>query len=130
MVQNKEELSVIDFVMVSSNILPYVSRFLIDEQKCYSLMNYSRQNRKSSDHNSLIGCLSIRPQKNKTREESDFQLQESRVNEKFKKLCSDTSVFTDCFNGDQNFQKEAKIWLRALKKLTYRCFKRVSLNGP
>ena len=56
----KTENSVIDFVIVCENVLPYVHEFLIDEQKLFALSSYFRKKTTLySDHNSLITKLNL-----------------------------------------------------------------------
>ena len=60
----KKEESIIDFALVCDKIMPYVSKMIIDEEKIYSLSNYSRNDRIIySDHNSLIVKINLRAEK-------------------------------------------------------------------
>ena len=96
MANGKRESSVIDFVIVCDKVLPFVDRFMIDENKVYALSNYSRKNRvQHSDHNSLITNLNMRYDLKKPERRIIYNFRDLTSMMKFKKKTSNKGLFTN-----------------------------------
>ena len=63
--ETRSEKSVIDFVIVCDKVMPFMTKFIIDENKAHAFACYSKKKINYSDHNSLIGFIQLKPQKTK-----------------------------------------------------------------
>ena len=63
---NKTEQAILDFVLVSDNILPYFNKMIIDEERKYALTSYLNGKVKTSDHFTEIVDFNKYP-RNKTK---------------------------------------------------------------
>ena len=99
-VNGRVENSILDFVIVCDKLIPFVSQFIIDEQKMYALANYSSKcNQKYSDHNSIITkfSLTFHGLKPERRHIYNFKNEEGFL--KFKSLTAANGRFSNIFNN-------------------------------
>ena len=98
------EESVLDFFIVCSSVLPFVTRMVIDENKQHILTNYraGKKNGKAvdSDHYTEYLDLNIEITKEKTERLEIFNFKDKISQEVFKKNTSKTDQFTKCFEGE------------------------------
>ena len=126
---DKNEESVIDFAIVCDKIYPFVTKLLVDEQKVYSLTNYSSKgNFVYSDHNSLIMNVNLEFMKQKTDRRIIFNYKNIKSFEQFKKVTSKTNKFSNCFLTNEPFSKQEKIWSRLFNGAIHKCFERVRVK--
>ena len=86
-VNNRLEQSIIDFVVICDKLLPFTKKLLIDENKSYSLTNYSRRKKIThSDHNSLILEIDLKIKPVKIDRKIIFNYRDEGSFLKFKKL--------------------------------------------
>ena len=106
----KEEKSVLDFFIVCTRVLPYVTKMVIDEKRKYILTNYkpARKGEKAinSDHFTeyLDIDLKIKPTKPVRKEIFNFQCRESQ--DTFKNITSNTDDLSKCFEGKEPLLKQ------------------------
>ena len=64
-VNDTEEKSIIDFILVCDKVIPYVTKMLIDEEKKYAVMNFSSKNKPPtySDYNTIIVDINLKIKK-------------------------------------------------------------------
>ena len=69
---NREEISIIDFVIISDELIQYLESFTVDESKDYALTKLTKSKNgtqiKESDHNTLISKFNIKWKKSPKRE--------------------------------------------------------------
>ena len=131
---DKKEDSVIDFALACDKLLPFVTKMVIDEQKMFSLSNFSSKNRiVHSDHNSLILDMKLRTQKEINEDKIIFNYKNQSLFDKFKEITSNSSKFSDCFSGDLPFEQQIASWTKVLRRSIYKCFQKIKirkLKGP
>ena len=127
--KGKIENSVIDFVIVCDTILPFVSEFLVDEDKVYALTNYSNKKKAiHSDHNSLITTLKLKIEKKKEDRVTVFNYKDEESWRKFKLQTSVKGKFTKIFSSSIPFEKKVRKWEKMLKRSIHSCFNRIRLT--
>ena len=125
----KTEKSVIDFVIISDKLLPFVDKFLIDEKKLYALSNYSKRDKVlHSDHNSLITSLNLYYDFQKPEKRTIFNFRDEIAMTKFKRKTSHDGIFTNIFRTKAPFKNKITKWVRTLKRTIFGCFKKVRLS--
>ena len=128
-VNDKVENSVIDFVIVCDKVLPYVTKFNIDEEKKYALSNYSSKGQlKYSDHNSIITELNIQYDILKPERRLIFNFKDQDGLNKFKHLTSIKGRFSNFFDNNMTFKKQLKLWQKKLNFTVKSCFNKVRLR--
>ena len=104
-VNQKIERSIIDFVIVCDKVLPFVTKFVIDEKKIYSLANYSsKQKITYSDHNSLITDIDFKFENMKPERRLIFNLKNAEGYIKFKEITSKKKSFSNIFSNGLSFK--------------------------
>ena len=81
-------------------ILPYVTKLYIDEQKMYSLSKFSTKKIVHSDHNSLIGYVNLKIQRNVPERRTIFDFKNEEGMAKFRQMTTYTQAFTGSFKKD------------------------------
>ena len=111
MKENKMEESILDFFIVCSSVLPYVSQMVIDDQRKHILTNYckvkSAGKATDSDHYTQYLDLELEFLKEKPIRQEMFNFMDEKAQNQFKNLTSKTSEFTDCFKGEAPLLKKS-----------------------
>ena len=98
MKQGKLEGSSLDFFVVCSRIIPFVTKMVIDQDRKYILTNYTQVrkggNAIDSDHFTQYMDVQLKYKNEKPVREHFFNLKNSESQELFKKLTSNTNQFT------------------------------------
>ena len=127
----QKEQSVLDFFVVCSSVLPYVSRMVIDEHKKHILTNYkqSKYGGKATDSDHFTEYMDINleiiPDKPKRRE--IFNFKNKRCQETFKNITTKTTDFSRCFENDLPFKKQIERWRKTLKSYCHSAFKKIRI---
>ena len=112
------EKSILDFFVVCSRLLPYVSQMVIDEKKEHVLTNYKgvKKGRKAidSDHFTQYMDLDLEVKKEIPERREVFNFEDSESQEKFKISTSGTKAFTNCFSGDLPLIQKVENWKKVL----------------
>ena len=126
---NKEE-SVIDFVLSCNMVFPFVKNMLIDEEKIFSLANYSKKQQSlvHSDHNSIIVNLNLKEQKVQIERKTIFNFRNSEGLNKFKMKTTNTNKFSKCFSKQTTFKKQCKEWSKLVTTTVFQCFAKIRIN--
>ena len=97
----KVEESVIDFVVVCSRMLPYVTEMCIDNDNKYITTNYTQTKVKAinSDHNTIFVKMNLKSIPFKEPKREIFNLKNVQCQEKFKIETEETYVLSSCFQG-------------------------------
>ena len=131
--EGKEEKSILDFFVVCTRVLPYVTKMVIDEKKEYVLTNYKPAKKgekaKDSDHFTQFMDLSLKltPLKPIRKEIFNFQNEESLST--FKSITSDTNKFSKCFEDDQPLAQQIDNWRKSLKLHCNIAFKKIRIKN-
>ena len=97
--ENWFEKSIIDVIIVCDKVMPYITKFIVDEQKLYALSNYSKKKISYSDHNSLIGYIELKIQKVKTERRTIFNYRNAESKEIFKNLTNKNNALKISFDS-------------------------------
>ena len=126
------EESVLDFFIVCSSVLPFVSRMIIDENRHYPLTNYKAAKKDGraidSDHFTEYLDLDIEITKEKPDRQEIFNFKDKKSQELFKKITSETKQFTDCFNGEESLIKKIENWRKLLISYCSTAFKKIRIR--
>ena len=128
----KEEQSILDFFIVCTRVLPYVTKMVIDEKREYILTNYKPAKKgekaKDSDHFTeyMDIDLKLKPTKPVRKEIFNFQCRESQ--QTFKNLTSNTNDFSKCFEENEPLLKQIDNWRDVLKSKCQMAFKKIRIR--
>ena len=127
------EESILDFFVVCSLVLPYVSHMVIDERKEHVLTNFSaaKMHGKAIDTDHFTEYLDldleIKRQRRSREEILNFKNPESQI--VFKKLTSETQQFTSCFKKKgQSIALSTEIWKKNIKSVCKKSFKKIRIR--
>ena len=124
--------SVLDFFVVCSRVLPFVTRMVIDTDRKYILTNYKPSKRGGdavdTDHYTqyMDVNLEISHEKNERIEIFNFKDGEGQIN--FKNLTTKTDEFTKCFMNEKPFKEQMKEWEQLLNKFCSKSFKKIRIR--
>ena len=126
------ELSVLDFFVVCSRVLPFIRKMVIDEAKEYVLTNYRNVKNGGvaidSDHVTQFLDLDLKfvSEKPQRVEIYDFKNKESQM--KFRKLTSETDDFSKCFMNETPLWSQIKMWRRVLETYCKKSFRKIRIR--
>ena len=132
LINGKHEKSVIDFVVVCTNVLPYITEMVIDEGKKYITTNYtqSKGNVKAinSDHNTLFVDMTLKtiPMKEHKREIYNLKNLEGQI--KFRRLTEDTQEFSSCLQGSDKLSVRIERWKQSLDSYIKKSFRKIKVR--
>ena len=126
------EESILDFFVVCSLVLPFVTQMVIDSSRQHILTNCKKGNDTGkavdSDHFSEYMDLNLEVVKDKPERLELFNFKEKESQEKFRVLTSETSKFTECFSGKIPLEKEIDNWRKVLKSFCHQSFKKIRIK--
>ena len=128
-----EEKSVLDFFIVCSRVLPYVTKMVIDVDKKHILTNYknAKDGRKATDTDHMTEYMDLNLQavsaKPERKEIYNFKDNNSLVT--FQEMTSNTQEFSNCFQNDLPLQQQLNNWRKVLKSHVQASFKKIRING-
>ena len=130
--KNKTEKSILDFFIVCDKVRPFLEKMTIDEARQHVLTNFNpiRTGGKAieSDHNTEFLKVNLQYQKKKQERVELFNFKNLECQENFRILTSQTEKFSGCFNGNHNFEENAKKWKKTLDSVCHQAFKKVRLT--
>ena len=116
---NQEE-SILDFFVVCNQVLPFVTKMVIDDQKRHILTNYQSVKTKkkaiNSDHYTEYMDVNIEFKSEKPEREEIFDYKNKESQEKFKALTTQTNEFTRCFESNKHLEIQIDDWMKTLRK--------------
>ena len=119
-VEDKVEMSSIDFIIVSDDMVAEVVDFKIDEDGEHAITSFTRKanttKAKDSDHNSLILKLKLNTPNDplKRVEFTNYNDQEGRT--KYFEEKHETETFSKCFKNSSSKTTQAKMWRLKVEK--------------
>ena len=130
--EGKMEKSVLDFFVVCSRILPYVTSMVIDEEKKYILTNYKTAKKGSkatdSDHFTEYLDVNLKIISEKPVRKEIFNFKNGASLEKFNEITSNTSQFTECFKSNLPLSEQVSNWRTVLKSHCQTAFQKIRIN--
>ena len=126
------EESVLDFFVVCSSVLPFVTKMVIDEEKKHILTNYKAAKTAGkavdSDHYTEYLDINIEIVKEKPDRQEIFDFKDKKSQEAFKTNTSETMEFTNCFDGKETLMEKIEKWTKVLNSHCSKAFKKIRLN--
>ena len=130
MKDGKLEESILDFFIVCSLVLPYVTKMVIDEGKHHILTNYRNVKKTGkaidSDHFTEYMDIDLEFCKEKPEREEIVNFKDLKAQQVFKTLTSETNEFTECFLGEAPLLEKIEKWRTVLQSY---CKKIISENS-
>ena len=130
---NLEE-SILDFFIVCSSVLPFVTQMVIDESKKHILTNYKqvRNNGKAtdSDHFTQYMDVNLEFKNEKPVRQEIFNFKDTKSQEIFKNLTSETTAFTECFEGEVPLLQKVEKWRKVLQSYCKKSFSKIRIKKP
>ena len=127
------EESVLDFFVVCSSVLPFVTKMMIDDSKKHILTNYKAAKTTGkavdSDHYTQYLDLSLKISKEPPLREEIFNFKDKKCQEDFKMNTSNTNNFTACFDGEKPLLEKINDWKKVLKTQCSKSFKKIRIQN-
>ena len=128
------EESVIDFLIVSNDLVKEVKELVIDEQKDHALAVVKRKNDivkvTTSDHNTLLTTFMLEWRKSERKEKVEvFNMKNKFCQQVFKEHTSKTSKLSEIFDSEENMNTQTKKFIKLLNKCIYKCFRKVKVSN-
>ena len=124
--------SIIDFYVVCERVLPHITSMKIDNGKTHTLTNFhnidSNGSAVSSDHNPLTMEVKLETAPMKRQKIELFNFKDINAQMIFKKITSDTEVFTKTVNKVCTMSDNADKWLRVVKSHCSKAFKKIRIR--
>ena len=128
-----EEKSALDFFIVCSPVLPYITKMVIDVDKKHILTNYSqaKQGGKAtdSDHFTEYMDLNLQLVSSKPERKEIYNFKDTKSQETFHKMTSNTKEFSNCFQNNLPIHVQVQNWRRMLKSYCQNILKKIRING-
>ena len=132
MKEDKEERSVLDFFVVCSRVLPYVTQMVIDEEKKHILTNYkpARAGAKAndSDHFTEVMDVNLELIADKPQRKEIFNFKDKDSQAYFKEITSKTEEFSNCFDNNKPLEEQIYDWRKVLKTHCKTAFKNIRIK--
>ena len=123
------EASVIDFVIVSNDLVESINSLLIDEERLHVLVKYSKTKKKESDHNVLVTSLKMKWSKREHRKKIElFNLKNIDCQKVFKEITSNTNFLSSSFESEKDLNSATKVFLKRLNTCLHRSFRKIKVK--
>ena len=126
------EESVIDFLIISLDIMEDLKELIIDEDKEHALTKITHQKqgikKVTSDHNVLLSKFNLFVEESDTKERHEvFNFRSKSNQEKFKEVTSSSTWLLEVFDTEEDINTQTTKFLKRLDKTMHKCFKKVRL---
>ena len=132
LINGKHERSVIDFVVVCSRVLPYLTEMIIDEANKFITTNYTQAKNRvkaiNSDHNTEFVKMNIYIVPNKVVKREIYNLKNVNSQIKFKQSTDDVQDFSLCLNGNANVSVKCDRWKQTLDSHIKKAFRKIKVK--
>ena len=131
--KNGTEESIIDFVIISSELEKDLESLTVDEERKHVLEKITR-NKKGirkvkSDHNVLVSKFKFMFNKSIKKERIEmFNLKNKECQEMFKDITSNTNILSSIFENDKDLNSCTKKFLKRLNGCIQECFRKVRIT--
>ena len=128
------EESVIDFLIISVDIMHGLKDLIIYEEKEHALTNV-RHHKKglklvTTDHNVVLSKFKVPVEVNIDKERIEIFNFRNKANQKlFTEATSKTTKLSEVFDTNQDINTQTKKFLKRLEKTMNKCFKKVRVGG-
>ena len=129
----KLEESVLDFFVICSRMLPYLTKMVVDVSNNYILTNYQQVKRGGkavdSDHATEYMDMDIEIESEKPERIEMYNFKNTEAQMKFLELTSETNEFTKCFENKMPVLKQVDKWLEMLNSYCAKSFKKIRIRS-
>ena len=132
LVNGRKEKSIIDFVVVCTHVLPYVTEMVIDESNQYITTNYTQVKNTAkaidSDHNTEFVKMSLMVVPVKQPKREIYNLKNLQGQIKFKQITEKAPDFLTCLNSSDSIVTKSEIWKNCLDLHIKKAFRKVKIQ--
>ena len=125
---NKVEEAILDFALVSDELLQFFDKMIIDEEKKFPLTSYLNRKVTHSDHSTIIIDFDIKFKKQKPDRVEQFNLRDKEGQEKFKNILNSENNLARCFENADDLETQCERWLCELNNIFQRSFKKIRIT--
>ena len=130
---NGVEKSIIDFVIVSQDLVEYVGKMIIDDKRKYVLTRLTKTKhgiiKKKSDHNTMITELRVKWKSDRKSSKNEvYNLKSKECQKSFKQDTEDTSELSNIIDKDEDIDKITKKFVHRLDGFIKKHFKKVRVT--
>ena len=127
------EESIIDFVLMSEDLVEDFIEMEIDEKKEHALVKITHQKgnvRKiTSDHNVLLSKFKLKSMKKKPKAKIEvFNFKNKTNQEKFRQETGSTKKLSEVFDTNQDINEQTNVFLKRLDRIVHKCFKKIRIG--
>ena len=127
------EESIIDFVIISADLVNDIEEMVIDEKKEIALTVVKKSKGQikvtTSDHNTILTKFCIDWTDNTMKETVEvFNMKNKECQEVFKNETSKSDKLSAVFDSDEDVNTQTKKFLKLLTKCVHKCFRKVKIN--
>ena len=127
------EESIIDFLIISADLLDNIKELFIDEEKEHALTKITHCKKTvkkvTSDHNVMLSKFSLTIPKSKiTKRVEVFNYRNKANQAKFTELTSSSTYLSEVFNTTENINIQTEVFLKRLNKCINKSFKKIRLG--
>ena len=131
---NSVERSVIDFVIVSSDLVKDIVKMTVDEDRNHVLARLTKTKKglikKESDHNTIITELKCTPKPTvKVKRKELFNLNDKECQRAFKLEMDNTTELSNIIDKNEDVDKGTKKFLKRLDGFLYKNFKKIRVTN-
>ena len=127
--ESRSERAVLDFFIVNEKLSPFLTKMIVDEERDYSLGNYSQYHKNNrlieTDHNGLILELKLEYSAQKPERREYFNFRNKVCQGEFKKETEINSQLLECFENQLSVEMQCKKWLKTFNSIVYKCFRKI-----
>ena len=125
------EKSVIDYLITCEELFAHMIEMTVDENNKYPIENHRKTGNKikvtKTDHNMIAGTFELKTRDVKVSRREIFKYNDEEGLKKFREMTSQ-EVLTNCFE-EKDISKAANKWLKELKNILQRSFKKVRIGN-
>ena len=128
----EKENSILDFFVVCDQVLPFLKKMIIDEEKRYILTNYQNVKKGGeavdSDHFTQYLDIDLQFESEKPQRVEIYNFKEREAQIKFRKLTSETDEFSKCFTDETPLLQQVNNWRGILEKYFKKSFSKIRIR--
>ena len=132
LLNGKKEQSIIDFVVVCSRVLPFITEMVIDEANKYITTNYtqSKNNVKAvnSDHNTEFVKMNIHVIPHREEKREIYNLKNVKCQKAFKIGTEKAQEFSSCLKGRTSISAKCDQWRHTLDSHIRKTFRKIKIK--
>ena len=127
------EASVIDFVIISDDLVESVNSMLIDEDRKHVLVKFLKRKKgtikKESDHNVLLTSFDIKWNKRVKNDKIEvFNLKNIECQKTFTEVTSESTLLSSCFESEKDLNAATKLFLKRLNSCLHKSFRKIKIK--